>query len=155
MRTSYAFTNRFAISLCPFRYDHNAKKCIFSDSIFTGDINEDVSLSWTTSMTDFFYIQSPSSALIYQVSGGVFVGNNNKEKHVVNSKTIDIKAINITVLHVDEKDAGLYRAEDINKNVEGCCLLVVTGMMSTFIFSVNSTLVILIGTIPFLNRCSN
>ncbi|VDI04345.1 Hypothetical predicted protein [Mytilus galloprovincialis] len=107
--------------------EFTSKTFWMTNSIFTGDINEDVSLSWTTSMTDFFYIQSPSSALIYQVSGGVFVGNNDKEKHVVNSKTIDIKAINITVLHVDEKDAGLYRAEDINKNVEGCCLLVVTG----------------------------
>ncbi|CAC5374234.1 unnamed protein product [Mytilus coruscus] len=78
-------------------------------------------------MTDFFNIQSPSSALIYEVQTGDVIGNFNKDKYVVNSETNDIKAINITVLHVDEKDAGLYRAEDHNHNVNGCCFLVVTG----------------------------
>ncbi|CAC5374228.1 unnamed protein product [Mytilus coruscus] len=39
--------------------------------------------------------------------------------------TKDFQVINITIIRADKTDAGLYIAEK-NKNVDGCCLLVVT-----------------------------
>ncbi|CAG2200304.1 unnamed protein product [Mytilus edulis] len=70
---------------------------------------------------------SPKSEIIYDVQGGDIIISSKKEDYKVNNKTKDRKTINITVFHVSEKDAGLYKAVDSNTNVNGCCLLVVTG----------------------------
>ncbi|XP_052062961.1 neural cell adhesion molecule 1-like isoform X2 [Mytilus californianus] len=97
-----------------------------TNKTFTADINQNIALSWTTSLTDFFNVRPPrSSDVIYQVQGGSIISNFEDRKYIFDKMTQDVKAINITVIRVNMTDAGLYSAET-GGNVDGCCLLIVT-----------------------------
>ncbi|CAC5416360.1 unnamed protein product [Mytilus coruscus] len=110
---------------CPFS-EFTTQKFWMTNKIFTADINQDVALSWTTSLTDFFRVLPPvSSPVIYEVQGGAILSNSEDGKYIFDKMIQDVRAINITVNRVNTIDAGLYRAET-DGNVDGCCLLIVT-----------------------------
>lgn len=75
------------------------------------------------------------SKVIYSIHiGNAIIRNSLKEKYKFNDIATDVRAINITVIGVSKTDAGIYRAEK-NTNVDGCCLLIVTGMILTLLDS--------------------
>ncbi|XP_076111618.1 uncharacterized protein LOC143079875 [Mytilus galloprovincialis] len=104
------------------------QKFWMTNNTFTAGINQNVSLTWTTSFTDFFSAIAPvKSKVIYVVTGGSLSSNYENGKYIFDKMTRDVKAINITVIRVKKTDAGLYRSEDeATKHVYGCCLLIVT-----------------------------
>ncbi|VDI01159.1 Hypothetical predicted protein, partial [Mytilus galloprovincialis] len=101
------------------------QKFWMTNKIFTADINQNVTLSWTTSLTDFFSVRSASSEYIYDVQGGSIIRNLKDSKYIFDFMTQNVKDINITVIRVNTTDAGLYSAETGGK-VDTCCLLIVT-----------------------------
>lgn len=107
---------------------------IFVDTTFTAKTNQNVSLSWTTSLTDFFSVQTHSPYtdeyyIIYVVQGGIFSRNGRTKKYIINTMTKkrDVQVINITIIQVNTSDAGLY-STGTDTHVDGCCLLVVNSM---------------------------
>lgn len=111
---------------------------IFTDKTFTADINQNVTLSWTTSLTELFNVHPPfNSTIIYNVHiGGTIILNSNGGKYIFEDNPKDVKAINITVIHVNKIDAGLYSAKDDSTgNVNGCCLLIVASKILTLSYS--------------------
>ncbi|CAC5416363.1 unnamed protein product [Mytilus coruscus] len=102
------------------------QKFWMTNKTFTADINENVALSWTTSLTDFFSVLPPvRKPIIYEVQEDTITSNSKVRKYIFDNMTRDVKAINITVMRVNAIDAGLYSAES-GGNVDGCCLLIVT-----------------------------
>ncbi|XP_071174121.1 neural cell adhesion molecule 2-like [Mytilus edulis] len=92
----------------------------------TTDINQNVALSWTTSLTGFFSALPPGrSPVIYTVQAGSLFVNFEDRKYRFEKKPQDVRAINITVIRVSAIDAGLYSTEN-GGIVDGCCLLIVT-----------------------------
>ena len=47
-------------------------------------------------------------------------------KYKINSK--DIEQIDISVLNVSQNDSGIYQSVSTSSNVDGCCLLIITGL---------------------------
>ncbi|XP_071173897.1 cell adhesion molecule CEACAM5-like [Mytilus edulis] len=137
-RTSYEIVN---LTLCAeyvvtveYRYNTNqwsdktTQHFWMTNKTFTADINQNVTLSWTTSLTEFFNVHPPfNSTIIYNVHiGGTIILNYKGGKYIFEDNPKDVKAINITVIHVNKIDAGLYSAKDDSTgNVNGCCLLIV------------------------------
>lgn len=77
------------------------------------------------------------SPVIYQVQGGFLVSNNEKNKYIFDNRTQDVKAIHVKVIRVNKADAGLYGTESqTTGNMDGCCLLIVTGMISALSYSI-------------------
>lgn len=103
---------------------------IFLDNTVNADTNEDVALAWKTGlgMMDFFSVFSPSLEEIYFFQFGI-IPNSKSTKYKYDKLTTDFQNINITIINVNETDAGLYITKDTNNNVDRCCLLVVTGML--------------------------
>lgn len=101
---------------------------MFSDNSFTADINENIELSWTTSMTDYFVVMSPKFKIIYLVQGNYIISNSIMKKYIYDQMSMNVSAIKITVNRVNKADAGLYisRANSVEDMVDGCCLLIVT-----------------------------
>ncbi|XP_063442515.1 uncharacterized protein LOC134722819 [Mytilus trossulus] len=99
-----------------------------TNKTFIADINQNVTLSWTTSLTEFFNVQSAfNSTIIYGVQGGGYIISNSESgKYIFDDTQTHVKDIKVTVIHVNKIDAGLYSAETTNGNVDGCCLLIVT-----------------------------
>lgn len=109
---------------------------IFADKTFTADINTNAALSWTTSLTDFFSVRQPVNLeIIYEVQGGSIIPNFKDSKYIFDNMSQDVKDIHITVIRVNTTDAGLYSA-DTGGKIDGCCLLIVTGMISTLSYSI-------------------
>ncbi|CAG2227485.1 unnamed protein product [Mytilus edulis] len=102
-----------------------------ADKTFTADIDDNVVLSWTTSMTEQFDVMEPyKSNIIYSVQFDKMISPNFREgKYLYDKTTNDVKALNITVMGVNKADAGIYRADgSTNKIVDGCCLLIITSV---------------------------
>lgn len=74
------------------------------------------------------------SKVIYIAQFGSNVANTLSKKYKFDQKSRDINTINITVIRVETADAGLYKS--VSTNVDGCCLLVVTGMLSLLNISI-------------------
>ncbi|CAG2218768.1 unnamed protein product [Mytilus edulis] len=104
------------------------QKFWMTNNNFTAGINQNISLSWTTSLKDFFSVLPPvKSPVIYQVQGGFLVSNNENNKYIFDNRTHDVKAIHVKVIRVNKADAGLYGTEsETTGNMDGCCLLIVT-----------------------------
>lgn len=103
--------------------------------MFTAEIGKDVDLSWSIdSNADFFSfsVNTPSSAIIYSVSGDSIIVNTPSLKYEFNNASKDVREVNISVLHLNETDAGIYIAKE-GEAVYGCCLLVVTGIVLTLL----------------------
>lgn len=108
---------------------------IFSDKTVIADTNEDVALTWTTGLKDLFDVVTPSSLItIYNVVGGI-IPNTISTKYKYNTSSTDVQKINITIVKVNKTDAGLYTTNDEHRQADGCCLLVVTGMLQVYIFN--------------------
>ncbi|CAC5402594.1 unnamed protein product [Mytilus coruscus] len=107
--------------------DFITQKFWMTNNSFTADINENIVLSWTTSMTDFFMVKSPKN-VIYHVQGYTIISNYKMEKYIFDEMSKDLSAINITVIRVNKTDAGLYSSGNDWRvdMVDGCCLLIVT-----------------------------
>jgi hypothetical protein len=104
----------------------------FSDSIFYSNINTDINISWTTSLGQFYNVLSPSNTAIYIVRGYI-VPNTDMNKYMVNSKGTE--QIDISVLNVSQNDSGIYQSVSLqNSKVDGCCLLIITGLYIMFYF---------------------
>ncbi|CAC5374230.1 unnamed protein product [Mytilus coruscus] len=102
------------------------EKFWMTNTTFTAYINQNVALSWTTSLNDSFSVKTPSSyRTIYAVHGGSIISNDTSKKYIINTMTKELQVINITVIQVNKTDAGLYRAVT-GRKVDGCCILVVT-----------------------------
>ncbi|CAC5424007.1 unnamed protein product [Mytilus coruscus] len=97
-----------------------------TENIVTADINTNVAISWTTGIKEFFSVMSPSSSVIYETDIDSIIDNSRLVKYKFNTRTNDLKAINITVINVNSKDGGLYKAKK-GEIEDGCSLLVVTG----------------------------
>ncbi|CAC5392017.1 unnamed protein product [Mytilus coruscus] len=101
-----------------------------NDTTVTANIDENVTLSWTTGLTNKNYVEikSPKSKLIFSKQyEGEIISNTKGEKYKFDEHSTDLNTINITVIHLDKADAGLYHAYDVDKEtVDGCCLLVAT-----------------------------
>ena len=121
----------------------------FSDNIFYSNINTDINISWTTSLGQFYHVLSPSNTTIYTVnvvavpnagkdkykinSNGDIVPNTDMNKYMVNSKGTE--QIDISVLNVSQNDSGIYQSVRLqNSKVDGCCLLIITGLYIMFYF---------------------
>jgi hypothetical protein len=100
----------------------------FSDNIFYSYINTDINISWTTSLGHFYDVLSPSNTTIYKVVAGDMVPNTDMNKYKINSK--GIQQIDISVLNVNQNDGGIYQSLSLSEssNVDGCCLLIITGL---------------------------
>jgi hypothetical protein len=100
----------------------------FSDNIFYSYINTDINISWTTSLSQFYDVLSPSNTTIYKVVAGDIALNGDMNKYKINSK--DIQEIDISVLNVSQNDSGIYQSVSLSEssNVDGCCLLIITGL---------------------------
>ena len=106
----------------------------FSDNIFYSNINTDINISWTTRLGQIYYVRSPSKTTIYNVIAGDIVPNAGNDKYKINSK--DIEQIDISVLNVSQNDGGIYQSVSPSgrHNVDGCCLLIITGWYIMFYF---------------------
>ena len=123
----------------------------FSDSIFYSNINTDINIFWTTNLGQFYDVLSPSNTAIYNVSvnaeillntgkdkykinsNGDIVPNTDMNKYMVNSKGTE--QIDISVLNVSQNDSGIYQSVRLqNSKVDGCCLLIITGLYIMFYF---------------------
>ena len=103
----------------------------FSDNIFYSNINTDINISWKTSL--FSYVLSPSSTTICKVVAGDIVPNGDMNKYKINSKGTE--EIDISVLNVSQNDSGIYQSVSLqNSKVDGCCLLIITGLYIMFYF---------------------
>ncbi|CAG2242239.1 unnamed protein product [Mytilus edulis] len=107
--------------------DYTTQKFWMTDNSFTADIHENIELSWTTSMTDFFVVMSPKQ-IIYFAQGNYIISNSIMKKYIYDQMSMNVSAIKITVNRVNKADAGLYisRADSNEDMVDGCCLLIVT-----------------------------
>jgi hypothetical protein len=103
----------------------------FSDNIFYSNINTDINISWKTSL--FSYVLSPSNTTICKVVAGDIVPNGDMNKYKINSKGTE--EIDISVLNVSQNDNGIYQSVSLqNSKVDGCCLLIITGLYIMFYF---------------------
>ncbi|XP_076111831.1 hemicentin-1-like [Mytilus galloprovincialis] len=102
------------------------KRFWMTENIIFADINENVTISWTTGIKEFFSVMSPSSSVIYETDIDSIIDNSQMVNYKFDTRTNDLKAINITVINVNSKDGGLYRAVK-SEIVDGCALLVVKG----------------------------
>jgi hypothetical protein len=103
----------------------------FSDNIFYSNINTDINISWKTSL--FSYVLSPSNTTICKVVAGDIVPNGDMNKYKINSKGTE--EIDISVLNVSQNDSGIYQSVSLqNSKVDGCCLLIITGLYIMFYF---------------------
>lgn len=75
---------------------------------------------------------SPSSSVIYETDIDSIIDNSQMVNYKFDTRTNDLKAINITVINVNSKDGGLYRTVK-SEIVDGCALLVVKGMIKTLL----------------------
>jgi hypothetical protein len=96
-----------------------------SDNIFYSHINTDINIIWKTSLGHLYYVLSPSNRTIYTVIGDI-IPNTDMNKYKINSK--DIEQIDISVLNVSQNDSGIYQSLSASNNVDGCCLLIITGL---------------------------
>lgn len=107
---------------------------LFTDTTFTAEIDENVALSWRTGFSndDVFVVTTPAKELLFQVVFGSFVTNTDfRGKYKFDDMLQDEHFINFTVMSVDHTDAGLYvSVDEIDENIDGCCVLVVTSMIS-------------------------
>lgn len=117
---------------------------IFTDTKFTAEIDENVTLSWRTSLTLFNEVRGPTDTL-FQVQFGTIIPNFSKTKYIFDTPddwTLNESILNITVMNVKKTDAGLYGLFDL-RNRSRCCILVVTSMISISIshqnYYVNNT----------------
>lgn len=74
------------------------------------------------------------SNVIYNAHFGANVPNTVSKKYKFGLTSKDTNTINITVIRVETADAGIYKS--VASNVDGCCLLVVTGMISLLNISI-------------------
>ncbi|VDH92933.1 Hypothetical predicted protein [Mytilus galloprovincialis] len=98
--------------------------------VFTAEIGKDVDLSWSIDSTVnifTFSVFTPSLSVIYEVNAdsNSIISNTQSLKYEFNNASMDLRAINIRVLHLNETDAGMYFAKQ-DTNVYGCCVLVLT-----------------------------
>ena len=100
-----------------------------SDNIFYSNINTDINISWTTNLGQFYDVLAPSNTAIYTVLGDI-VPNVGRNKYKINSKGTE--QIDISVLNVNQNDSGIYQSVD--SKVDGCCLLIITGLYIMFYF---------------------
>ena len=98
----------------------------FSDNIFYSNINTETNISWTTSLGQFYDVQSPSNTTIYKVVAGDISPNADINKYKINSKGTE--QIDIYVLNVSQNDGGIYQSVDASRRPNGCCLLIITGL---------------------------
>lgn len=110
---------------------------IFSDNTVHANTNEDVALAWTTGISDFFDIFTPLLDIIYNVQG-VISSNSQSTKYKYDKVSTDFQKINITIINLNDTDAGLYIVKNVQGQVYGCCLLVVTGMWYIYIFNMKT-----------------
>ena len=106
----------------------------FSDNIFYSNINADINISWTTNLGQFYEVLSPSNTAIYTVLGDI-TPNAGMNKYNINST--DTEQIYISVLNVSQNDdAGIYQSVKFSPHseVDGCCLLIITGWYIMFYF---------------------
>ena len=106
----------------------------FSDNILYSNINTDINISWTTSLGLFYNVLSPSNTAIYTVSVDAdILPNADKDKYKINSDGTE--QIDISVLNVSQNDSGIYQSVNgQNSKVDGCCLLIITGLYIMFYF---------------------
>ncbi|VDI29986.1 Hypothetical predicted protein [Mytilus galloprovincialis] len=100
-----------------------------TNTTFTAEIHESVTLSWRTSLTELFSVIAPMGVIYMVEFDSNIISNTGGTKFKFDVKTLDVSTINITVSTVTKADAGLYRSSqnyyrDMNNN--GCCVLVVT-----------------------------
>ena len=88
---------------------------------------------WTTRLGQFYDVLSPSNRTIYIVIGDI-VPNTDMNKYKINSKGTE--EIDISVLDVSQNDGGIYQSVSPSgrHNVDGCCLLIITGWYILFYF---------------------
>jgi hypothetical protein len=98
----------------------------FSDNIFYSNINTETNISWTTSLGQFYDVQSPSTTIIYKVIEGSIIPNTDINKYKINSNGTE--QIDISVLNVNQNDGGIYQTVDMSPPPNGCCLLIITGL---------------------------
>lgn len=121
---------RFFVAL---RYNINFA-ILFTNTTFTADIGDNVTLSWTTSLTEFYDVFGPTGPPIHSVQFNLIVPHTDGTKYKYSKmRSRDVNSINITVMNVMKTDAGQYRSKghrfrDMIDN--GCCVLVVTSMIS-------------------------
>jgi hypothetical protein len=105
----------------------------FSDNILYSNINTDINISWTTNLGLFYNVLSPSNTTIYKVVAGDIVPNTDMKKYMNNP--IGTEQIDISVLNVNQNDGGIYQSVHFqNSKVDGCCLLIITGLYIMFYF---------------------
>ena len=105
----------------------------FSDNIFYSNINTDIKISWTTSLGLYYEVLPPSKKTLYTAIAGDIVPNAGKDKYKINSKGTE--QIDIAVLNVSQNDSGIYKSVSLqNSKVDGCCLLIITGLYIMFYF---------------------
>ena len=102
-----------------------------SDNIFYSNINTDSNISWTTSLDQFYFVRSPSHTTIYIVRGDI-LPNAGVHKYKINSK--GTAQIDISVLTVNQNDAGIYQSISSAGRPNGCCVLIITGWYILFYF---------------------
>ncbi|CAG2227892.1 unnamed protein product [Mytilus edulis] len=105
--------------------EYTSKKFWMTSNTVNADTNNDVALAWTTGFSGFFDVFTPLLNTIYIVQSSINP-NSPSTKYKYDNSTTDFQNINITIINVNETDAGLYITKDDNKHVDGCCLLVVT-----------------------------
>lgn len=106
---------------------------IFSDTTVTAKIDVNDSLIWRTTFNNrnIFTVEKDNN-VIYTAHYGNILVNSQSKKYKFDNITTDVSQINITVMQVNIIDAGLYQTVK-DGEVNGCCLLVVTGMILNLI----------------------
>ena len=106
------------------------RSVFLSDNIFYSNINTDINITWTTSLVQFYGVLAPSTTTIYTLLGDI-LPHHNMNKYKINSKGTE--QIDISVLNVSQNDGGIYQSVSLpNSNVDGCCLLIITGLYIMF-----------------------
>ncbi|CAC5401518.1 unnamed protein product [Mytilus coruscus] len=116
------------------------QKFWMTNTTFTAAIDGNVTLSWRTSLTDFFVVMEPTGIPIYVVHGESIISNIVGTKFKYDVMTLDVSTINIIVMSVMKTDAGLYQSiEDGYRDMEanGCCVLVVTTKPMTPVLTID------------------
>ena len=101
-----------------------------SEHIFSTDIGSSITMSWMTSLENFYQVTTPSGKELYRISpSGYFSkGISDNSKYEINETT---KNISFTVKHVNQTDAGLYKTMSAKGDgKKSCALLIVSGKLS-------------------------
>lgn len=104
---------------------------LFTDTTFTAEINENIDLTWRTSFSydHTFHVMIPTREILFSVLFGSLITNKDTRKYEFDNMPQDLRSINITVMSVKQRDAGLYGSVDDDGFMNGCCVLVVTSMV--------------------------